>query len=122
MQQSNKNNNKIYQLVNKNIVIPITKKINEHSKELKNNAYDLEVLKLWIKFLLFALIINFLSVFICLYIATNINNKLEEVVTKLDNNNRNEENINISKNSIEKNNTSNNPIEQKNYNNDDNIQ
>lgn len=111
-------NNKIYELLNKHIVIPVTNKINEHSKHLKNNSNEIDALRLWIKILIVVLIINLLFSFYLFISNIRVNSRLEEVYTQLNNNNSSEENVNKPEITVEEN-IGNSTIEQKNYSNTD---
>lgn len=127
MEVSEKNNSKIYELLNKHIVAPVTNKINEHSKCLKDNSDKIKSLRLWRIILILIIAINLLfSSYLFIY-GTKINNdlikindKLEKVFTQLENNSENNEKSIDKQETLTKENTKNNTvIEQNNNSNTD---
>ena len=127
MEVSEKNNSKIYELLNKHIVAPVTNKINEHSKCLKDNSDKIKSLRLWRIILILIIAINLLfSSYLFIY-GTKINNdlikindKLEKVFTQLENNSENNEKSIDKQETLTKENTRNNTvIEQNNNSNKD---
>ena len=127
MEVSEKNNSKIYELLNKHIVAPVTNKINEHSKCLKDNSDKIKSLRLWRIILILIIAINLLfSSYLFIY-GTKINNdlikindKLEKVFTQLENNSENNEKSIDKQETLTKENTKNNTvIEQNNNSNKD---
>ena len=127
MEVSEKNNSKIYELLNKHIVAPVTNKINEHSKCLKDNSDKIKSLRLWRIILILIIAINLLfSSYLFIY-GTKINNdlikindKLEKVFTQLENNSENNEKSIDKQETLTKENTRNNTvIEQNNNSNTD---
>lgn len=127
MEVSEKNNSKIYELLNKHIVAPVTNKINEHSKCLKDNSDKIKSLRLWRIILILIIAINLLfSSYLFIY-GTKINNdlikindNLEKVFTQLENNSENNEKSIDKQETLTKENTKNNTvIEQNNNSNKD---